>query len=222
VLASPHFSDSRKRRALQLALGSPFPDLAVKAAAKDWAGPNFRSTENGMRTIVSAGLCVLLSSLALAQGPSAPQPPPQRNVEGQTIVSKELPAAELIFGKDFRYVGGQVVNLYGIADAEQHLFVKAPNSGAIERFYWVQFEHFLPSNAKTYHYKPDRTTERGGLQFIYDVEAFSDYAGLENADPATDGFAIHKLLAAQISRSPSGQRASVCFIYRQPTAATNS
>jgi hypothetical protein len=169
-----------------------------------------------MRTIVSAGLCVLLSSLALAQGPSAPQLPPQRKVDGQTIVSKELPAAELTFGKDFRYVGGQVVNLYGIADAEQHLFVKAPNSGAIERFYWVQFEHFLPSNAKTYHYKPDRTTERGGLQFIYDVEAFSDYAGLENADPATDGFAIHKPLAEHNLALP--KRAARVRMIHLPTA----
>lgn len=119
----------------------------------------------------------------------------ERKVEGQSIISEEFPAAELTFSNDFHYLGGQLVNLYGNAEAEQHLFVVAGSSGPVQRFYWVQFEHLLPSNQMTYDYKPDRTTDIGGLSFIYDVKSFSNYAAVENDDPRSDGFAMSKLLA---------------------------
>jgi hypothetical protein len=118
-----------------------------------------------------------------------------REISGQTIVSNELPAAELTFGKEFHYVGGQRVNLYGNADAEQHVFVKAGSSGVVERFYWVQFEHFFPTNTYKYDYPADRTTDIGGLQFIYDVKSWPDYAAMENEDPASDGAAVQRMLA---------------------------
>lgn len=92
-------------------------------------------------------LSLLLCAVTLAQNSAIPGTPAvQRRVQDQTIVSEELPAAVLTFDKAFRYVGGQVVNLYGNADAEQHLFVKSGGGGSAESFYWVQFEHFLPSN----------------------------------------------------------------------------
>jgi hypothetical protein len=139
---------------------------------------------------------VLVASLGLTQGlPTTTVAPVQRQVQVQTIISKELPAAELTFGKDFRYVGGQVVNLYGNAEAEQHLFVSGGSSGPVQSFYWVQFEHFLPSNKMTYDYEPKRTTDIGGLQFIYDVKSFPDYAGMQVEDPVSDGAAIGRLLA---------------------------
>jgi len=86
----------------------------------------------------------LFSSLVLAQ--NAPSPPVQRQVQRQTLVSKELPAAQFTFSESYRYVGGQVVSLYGNAEAEQHVFVRAAETGPVQRFYWVQFERFLPSN----------------------------------------------------------------------------
>lgn len=149
-----------------------------------------------MNRFVAAAVNIVLffATLMFAQNSSTPNPP-SREVRGQTILSKELPAAELTFGKDYRYVGGQTVNLYGNADAEQHLFVKAKASGVVERFYWVQFEHFLPSNTRTYDYQPDRTTDIGGLQFIYDVKSWPDYAAMQAEDPVSDGAAIERLLA---------------------------
>jgi hypothetical protein len=116
-----------------------------------------------------------------------------REVQGQTIISNEVPRANLTFGKDFRYVGGQKVNLYGNADAEQHIFVVSRDR-VVERFYWVQFEHFLPSNKHTYDYRPDRTTDIGGFRFIYDVKSWPDYAANQVEDPASDGAAIARLL----------------------------
>lgn len=120
---------------------------------------------------------------------------PIREVNGQTIVSRALPKAELTFGKDLRYVASQLVNLYGNAEAEQHLFVKARSSGLVEKFYWVQFEHFLPTNTRTYDYSPDRTTQIGGMTFIYDVKSWPDYAAMQLEDPQSDGAAVERLLA---------------------------
>jgi hypothetical protein len=149
---------------------------------------------------------------------AAPQntdlPPVQRQVRDQTMISKELPSADLTFGKDFQYVGGQVVNLYGNADAEQHLFVKAAGSGPVQGFYWVQFEHFLPTNQYTYDYKPDRTTDIGGLQFIYDVKSFTDYSVVLH-DPRSDGAAIASLLASHNLTFP--KRAAHVRMFHLPT-----
>ena len=149
-----------------------------------------------MNNFTILGFALAATSIAVmaqAQGVPAPASAQLREVRGQTIFSKELPAATLTFGKDFRYVGGQKVNLYGNAEAEQHLFVKADSSGAVERFYWVQFEHFFPTNTYTYDYHPDRTTDIGGLQFIYDTKSWPDYAALQIEDPASDGAAIARL-----------------------------
>ena len=145
-----------------------------------------------MHTSVSVTFLVLL---ALTQNSSAPHMPLLRRVQGQTLVSDEIPAAQFTFSKDYRYVGGQVVNLYGNADAEQHLFVKGASSGPIDSFYWVQFEHFLPSNNRTYDYPADRTSDFGDLRFIYDVKSFPDYDTMQAEDPQSDGAAIGKLLA---------------------------
>lgn len=145
---------------------------------------------NAVRAIFSG---VLFSGLALAQNASTP--PLQRGVHNQILISNELPAADLTLEKDFRYVGGQTVNLYGNADAEQHLFVKGPNSGPVQAFCWVQFEHFLPTNKMTYEYKSDRPTELGGLSFLSNVKSFPDYAGMQAEDSRSDGAAIARLLA---------------------------
>jgi hypothetical protein len=136
---------------------------------------------------------LLVSLIGFSQKPATPTSPGLREVRGQTIISKELPAAELTFAKEFHYVGGQVVNLYNMAEAEQHFFVKAESSGVIERFYWVQFEHRLPADQHRYNYPADRTTDIGGLSFIYDVKSWGDYAAEMIEDPASDGAAISRL-----------------------------
>src|SRR3984893_19483118 len=79
--------------------------------------------------------------------------------------------------------------------AEQHLFVKAGNDGTLKRFYMVQFEHFFPTNKYTYDYPASRNTDVGGLQFIYDVKSWPDYAAMQIEDPASDGAAFSRLLA---------------------------
>lgn len=136
-----------------------------------------------------------------------------RKVQGQTILSPEVPKAELTFAKEFHYVGGQRVNLYNMADAEQHLFVKA-KGGTIDAFYWVQFEHRLPADKHTYNYK-GRTTEIGGLNFIYDVKSWSEYASDMLEDPESDGAAISRLAEKEHLAFP--KRAARVRMFHLPT-----
>jgi hypothetical protein len=170
---------------------------------------------NFMSRFASSVFLVVAHSIACAQNPAVTTPPVEREVRGHTIISNRLPAADLTFGDDFRYVGGQVVNLYGNADAEQHVFVKGPSTGPVEGFYWVQFEHFLPTNAYTYDYRPVRTADIGGLQFIYDVKAFTDY-GATATDPRSDNAAVVALLASHNLALP--KRAARVRMFHLPTA----
>jgi hypothetical protein len=43
------------------------------------------------------------------------------------------------------YVGGERFSLYGIADAEIHVFAEADAQRRLTRYYWVQFESYLPN-----------------------------------------------------------------------------
>ncbi len=43
------------------------------------------------------------------------------------------------------YVGAERFTLYDVADAEIHVFVEADAAKRIRRFYWIQFESYLPS-----------------------------------------------------------------------------
>lgn len=131
-------------------------------------------------------------TIGCAQNSATRTPGVEREVRGHTIVSDTLPAVDITISDDFRYVGSQTINIYGTADAEQHIFV-AGAPGKVDRLYWVQFEHYLPSNNHSYDYKPERTTDIGGLQFIYDVGSISDYAGAPR-DPRSDGAAVIALL----------------------------
>ena len=139
-------------------------------------------------------LTVAVVVLACARQPAPTTPAIEREVKGNTIVSNQLPAADLTLSDEFQYVGSQVVNLYGTADAEQHVFYAPGKAGSMPRFYWIQFEHYLPTNSHTYTYRPDRTTDIGGLQFIYDVAAVSDYRAAIR-DPRSDGAAVAALFA---------------------------
>lgn len=117
------------------------------------------------------------SAVACAQTPAPAQPPkqaeaveqPTRKVEGQVLTSAEMPAVRVEFDRAFKYVGGHSFILYDVARAEQHFFVDADAEGRIRRFYWVQFEGYLPSNTHAYDYKANKTVSVGHLDFIADA-----------------------------------------------------
>jgi hypothetical protein len=91
-----------------------------------------------------------------------------RRVTANRLESPALPAVHISVDPSFTYVGGPDFELYGIAHAEQHLFVVADEQQAVRRLVWVQFEGFLPDNQRTYRYRVTQTVRLGGVPFIYD------------------------------------------------------
>ncbi|HKQ05220.1 MAG TPA: hypothetical protein VJ464_08825 [Blastocatellia bacterium] len=122
--------------------------------------------------MVMLGLGTSFSGAAqTSSSPATAAAGPARKVKGQVLTSPATPAVRLEFGKDFKYVGHQEFILYDVAHAEQHFFVDADKDGRIKRFYWVQFEGYLPGNTHTYRYKSNQTVDIGGLAFFADAAA---------------------------------------------------
>lgn len=107
-----------------------------------------------------------------------------RYVIGQVLTSTYLPEVRLEFDPAFKYAGSQRVELYGLAEAEQHFFVDADEEGRIRRLYWIQFESYLPGNRFTYDYKVTKLVNLGGFDFIADALVVSGKD--EPARPGSD------------------------------------
>jgi hypothetical protein len=138
-----------------------------------------------------AGLAVSGST----QTNSKPAPKITRTVRGQVLTSKDTPAVQLEFDKAFKYAGGQSFVLYDVANAEQHFFVDADKDGRMKRFYWIQFEGYLPDNTHSYKYKPTKVVNSGGLDFIADASARSLTGNLGRPD--SDGARARAFLGAK-------------------------
>lgn len=139
---------------------------------------------------VFQALALLLATFALQSGNSTQL---ERHAQGQVLTSASNPAVQITFGPQYKYAGGQRFLLYGVAEAEQHFYVQSNSNGQIDRFYWLQFEHYLPDNNHQYNYPSKRTTDLGGLSFIYDTAVFSDYAGAKG-NPESDGAKARAML----------------------------
>jgi hypothetical protein len=99
-------------------------------------------------------LCVATVAMAQsndATASPADYPKPERQVVGHTISSTHDPAVRITFASPFKYVGAVRWPLYNVADAELHIFVDAGPDKRVRRFYWVQFEGYLPSKPEAKH-----------------------------------------------------------------------
>ena len=132
--------------------------------------------------VSSSALNLISGAKAFAQGNSKPAPPITRTVAGHVLTSKEMPAVQLEFDKGFNYAGSQSFVLYDVANAEQHFFVDADKDGRIKRFYWVQFEGYLPDNTHSYNYNSPKIVTLGGFDFFVDIWARSLKGNLGRPD----------------------------------------
>ena len=98
-----------------------------------------RSLGRQARPVALLGCSTLVFATSLAG---------QRAVTGNTIVSFELPSASIRAEEAMTYVGGTSFDLYGVADAEIHLFVES-DGDRVERLLWVQFEGYHADNDHT-------------------------------------------------------------------------
>lgn len=73
----------------------------------------------------------------------------------------------------FAYVGGQRFILGGSADAEQHLFVAADTSRAVQRLYWIQIEELLPTRPGSYDYSADSTVSVQGFSLAVNFRTYT-------------------------------------------------
>ena len=141
-------------------------------------------------------LVLAIALLALVLFASAQTNPPiTRTVSGQVLTSKDTPAVRLEFDKAFKYVGAQSFVLYGVANAEQHFFVDADKDGRMKRFFWVQFEGYLPTNTNSYNYKSPKIVNAGGFDFFADVYPRSLKGDLGRPD--SDGNRARAFLSAK-------------------------
>jgi hypothetical protein len=158
-----------------------------------------------------------LAANALAQTNSPP--PVTRTVSGQVLTSKDTPAVRLEFAKPFKYVGSQSFVLYDVANAEQHFFVDADREGRVKRFFWIQFEGYLPTNTHTYNYKPTKIVNLGGFDFIADAYPRSLKGDLGRPD--SDGNRAREFLAGKGFRMASTEIISQRLVHLVDEARRN-
>ena len=140
----------------------------------------------------------LLPLILIAAAAGAQTLPLRHTVDGHVVPVGEGGIATLVVDTAFRYVGGQRFVLLGVADAEQHAFVAADAAGNIQRFYWVQFEQYLPGSPGRYDYAQDQALALNGREWRAQVRRYST-----PADPASDRGHLYALFAAAGLRVPS-------------------
>ncbi|HEU0311287.1 MAG TPA: hypothetical protein VFR36_08735 [Sphingomicrobium sp.] len=103
-----------------------------------------------------------LTALAMPAAAETPATPVAR-VEA-SLVAHPGESIVVRVPESARYVGSERFELYGVADAEVHVFVEADGEGQMRRLWWVQFEGYLPSMPQHhYDYSDNRRGELGGV-----------------------------------------------------------
>lgn len=144
-------------------------------------------------TVLLLSLCACAHALAQAEKDAierermAPGGAFVRQVKKNEIISQKLPALRIKFDGAYTYAGSQQFVLYGVAYAEQHFFVDADKDGRIRRLYWLQFEHYLPTNTHSYDYSfMNDSVNLSGLPFFTDARPISITAMRSRARPESD------------------------------------
>lgn len=170
--------------------------------------------------------------LMLAAAGCAHNPPARKiNVAGQTLTSSIFPVGTLAFGPTFEYVGGTQFVLYGVADCEIHVFAQVKDR-KVQRFYWVQFEGYLPSEpTRTYDYSRDpKDLLVGGQAFHTRGNFVSAEEGRKNLRPGSDREAVLRLfdqkgyvldqdmMFVRLVRLDESRRRELLIVYSEPLA----
>ncbi len=82
------------------------------------------------------------------------------------IISKRDPNIRIDVPRSARYLGADRWHLFGVADCEIHIFVEADRQKNVKRYYWIQFESYLPEYPDYfYEYKKGHNEQIAGLDF---------------------------------------------------------
>ena len=111
--------------------------------------------------ILLAGAAVAL--IGAASPDDSPGMPLAKASAGQVAHKAERLSVRL--PKQAIYLGSERFTLYGVADAEVHVFAEVDTRKRMRRLYWVQFESYLPSRTDArYDYgESDRRMSLSGV-----------------------------------------------------------
>jgi hypothetical protein len=175
---------------------------------------------------------VVAAALLLFTPVFAADKAPERIVQGTTITSLRDPAVTIRLPSGVQYLGADRWDLYGICDAELHVFVEADAHQRVQRLYWVQFESYLPDNTHVYKYPFTETVTHAGL--LFDVTAVFGPTG-SPVKAGSDSEHMRAMLARHGYTMPAesmnlrlvhlldeAKRRELMFIYAEDFAASHS
>jgi len=90
-----------------------------------------------------------------------------RYVEGQKLISTQMPGIAIRFSDEYLYVGRSLFTLFKNSTVEQFHFVKSDEAKMVKAVFTVQFESFLPHINQTYDYKIKDSLSLNGTSFLY-------------------------------------------------------
>lgn len=153
-----------------------------------------RRTPQSRNIMLVAATCLMLGVAAPAYSSDRTDMSAVRHLKNRTIFSDESPRAKLSIRGNLRFIGAQQINIHGNSQAEQYVFAGFDRKNIVDKFYLIQFEHFLPTNRMAYDYDTMQTTQVDDFQFRYDVKSFSGLGTLLREDQGSDGQALERLI----------------------------
>ena len=96
-----------------------------------------------MRSYAITAMMMLAAAPAAAEQAAA-SPAPVGRVKGHAVIHSGEQVTVRVPGSA-AYLGSERFTLYGVADAEVHVFAESDASRRLRRLYWIQFESYLPS-----------------------------------------------------------------------------
>lgn len=142
----------------------------------------------------------LVVAAAIAFTPICRAAPEERVVLHNTVISRHDPTVEIKLPGFVHYVGTDRFLLsdpkIGNFDAcELYIFVDSDQDRDVRKFYWIQFEGYLPAHPSLhYTYDSPRHATIGGLDFYVDTELSSP---TKPPKPGSDGARFRSLLASK-------------------------
>jgi hypothetical protein len=124
----------------------------------------------------------------------------ERFISDNTVISRRDPEVAIKLPRAVHYAGTDRFQLsdpkLGNFDAcELYAFVDPDNDRRVDKFYWVQFEAYLPNHPGLHHtYDSPRHVVIGGLDFFVDSGVLAAHRSLK---PGSDEAHFYGLLASQ-------------------------
>lgn len=159
---------------------------------------------------------LILAAVTAALGlpPTYSVAAPKRIVVGHTVISRRDPAVDIRLPTSGQYVGEEHFLLSQPAlgnteSCELFAFVEPDDSHEVVRYWWVQFEGYLPGHPNLHMtYDSPRHANIGGLDFYVDAGVSSSS---KQPKPGSDGAYFYSLLASHGYRR--GDRMWVRFVH---------